>query len=149
TMWTRKWTFLLPWQRDDNYQMFEYACHEGNYGMEGILTAGTLEEAAEGPSGATKEKIDSRRAGARVEPGVPARDKRQTGASMARISRGSRRSCSLLIAMAVVATTTRAPAGFQQTSNSALDVVRVRPNIYMIAGVGGNITVQVGPIGAI
>jgi hypothetical protein len=39
TMWTRRWTFQLPWQKDDSYQMFEYACHEGNYGMEGILTS--------------------------------------------------------------------------------------------------------------
>ncbi|MEP7310917.1 MAG: hypothetical protein ABJA98_35925 [Acidobacteriota bacterium] len=39
TMWTRRWTVLLPWQKDDSYQMFEYACHEGNYGMEGILSS--------------------------------------------------------------------------------------------------------------
>jgi len=39
TMWTRRWTFQLPWQKDDSYQMFEYACHEGNYGMEGILSS--------------------------------------------------------------------------------------------------------------
>ena len=43
TMWTRRWTFLLPWQKDDNYQMFEYACHEGNYGMEGILRIGRVD----------------------------------------------------------------------------------------------------------
>jgi hypothetical protein len=43
TMWTRQWTVFLPWQKDDNYQMFEYACHEGNYGMEGILTSGRSE----------------------------------------------------------------------------------------------------------
>ena len=39
-MSTRRWTVLLPWQKDDNYQMFEYACHEGNLGMEGILAGG-------------------------------------------------------------------------------------------------------------
>ncbi|MEO8257518.1 MAG: hypothetical protein ABI868_09270 [Acidobacteriota bacterium] len=43
TMWTRRWTILLPWQKDDTYQMFEYACHEGNLGMEGILTSGRVE----------------------------------------------------------------------------------------------------------
>ena len=43
TMWTRRWTVLLPWQKDDDYQMFEYACHEGNLGMEGILTSGRVE----------------------------------------------------------------------------------------------------------
>jgi hypothetical protein len=47
TMWTRPWTFMLPWQKDDTYQMFEYACHEGNYGMEGILSGGRIEEEAE------------------------------------------------------------------------------------------------------
>jgi len=46
TIWTRRWTFLLPWQKDDGYQMFEYACHEGNYGMEGILSGGRVEEQA-------------------------------------------------------------------------------------------------------
>ena len=43
TMWTRRWTVLLPWQKDDNYQMLRYACHEGNLGMEGILTSGRVE----------------------------------------------------------------------------------------------------------
>jgi len=38
TTWTRPWTFLLPWRSDDpNYQkpedLYEYACHEGNYRM--------------------------------------------------------------------------------------------------------------------
>jgi hypothetical protein len=36
--WTRPWTFVLPWRADDpNYQkpedLYEYACHEGNYRM--------------------------------------------------------------------------------------------------------------------
>ena len=36
--WTRPWTFALPWRADDpNYQtpvdLYEYACHEGNYRM--------------------------------------------------------------------------------------------------------------------
>jgi hypothetical protein len=36
--WTRPWTFVLPWRSDDpNYQspedLYEYACHEGNYRM--------------------------------------------------------------------------------------------------------------------
>lgn len=38
TMWTRPFTFVLPWRSDDpNYQqpehLYEYACHEGNYRM--------------------------------------------------------------------------------------------------------------------
>lgn len=36
--WTRPWTFVQPWRADDpNYQkpedLYEYACHEGNYRM--------------------------------------------------------------------------------------------------------------------
>ena len=29
-IWTAPWTVEFPWQRDENYQMFEYACHEDN-----------------------------------------------------------------------------------------------------------------------
>ena len=37
-MYTRPWTFVLPWKADDpNYQkpedLYEFACHEGNYRM--------------------------------------------------------------------------------------------------------------------
>jgi hypothetical protein len=31
---------------DDSQRPFEYACHEGNYGMKNILTAARAEEAA-------------------------------------------------------------------------------------------------------
>ena len=38
TMYTRPWTIVLPWRADDpNYQnpedLYEFACHEGNYRM--------------------------------------------------------------------------------------------------------------------
>jgi hypothetical protein len=36
TTWTKPWTAVLPLQRTTN-QIYEYACHEGNYGMAGIL----------------------------------------------------------------------------------------------------------------
>jgi hypothetical protein len=29
-IWTAPWTVELPWQRDDEYEIFEYACHEDN-----------------------------------------------------------------------------------------------------------------------
>jgi hypothetical protein len=50
--WARPWTFAMNLTRKDaSQQPFEYACHEGNYGMVGILLAGraddkTAEEAA-------------------------------------------------------------------------------------------------------
>jgi glyoxylase-like metal-dependent hydrolase (beta-lactamase superfamily II) len=36
-----------------------------------------------------------------------------------------------------------------QVSGEDLEVLQVRPNVYMIAGAGGNIAVQIGPLGAI
>ena len=38
TTWTRKWTVQIPMLRNPE-RIYEYACHEGNYGMEGILSA--------------------------------------------------------------------------------------------------------------
>lgn len=38
TTWTRPWTAQIP-MRKSNDALYEYACHEGNYGMEGILSS--------------------------------------------------------------------------------------------------------------
>jgi hypothetical protein len=43
TTYERSWTVALPMARIDG-PMFEYACHEGNYGMEGILSGARAEE---------------------------------------------------------------------------------------------------------
>jgi hypothetical protein len=42
--WTRPWTAKLPWNRIDGL-IYEYACHEGNYGMEHMLSAARAAEA--------------------------------------------------------------------------------------------------------
>jgi len=43
TTWTKPFTAQVPMKRSSEV-MFEYACHEGNYGMTGILAgARTLE----------------------------------------------------------------------------------------------------------
>jgi len=42
--WTRPWTFGLPWTEDDSQPIFEYACHEGNYGLRNILSAGRSDD---------------------------------------------------------------------------------------------------------
>ena len=34
--WSSDWTASMPMQRTDS-PLFEYACHEGNYSMPGIL----------------------------------------------------------------------------------------------------------------
>ena len=36
---TRPWTLAVPLIRDDDYVIYEYACHEGNYGLRHILSA--------------------------------------------------------------------------------------------------------------
>jgi hypothetical protein len=44
--WMKPWTILIPLKRDPNYQMAEYACHEGNYAMKDILRGARAEEAS-------------------------------------------------------------------------------------------------------
>jgi len=47
---TKPWTVVKPMRRHDiadGRSIFEYACHEGNYGMEGILAGARAEERAE------------------------------------------------------------------------------------------------------
>jgi hypothetical protein len=52
TTWTKPWTYVLPWRSDDsNYQqpedLYEYACHEGNYRqMENALAGSRAIETA-------------------------------------------------------------------------------------------------------
>jgi hypothetical protein len=45
TTFTKPWTVAIPYV-DTGEDMFEYACHEGNYGMEGILSGAREEERA-------------------------------------------------------------------------------------------------------
>jgi hypothetical protein len=46
TVYTRPWTAVRPMQRLTNYQIYEYACHEGNYAMSHILSGARAEEKA-------------------------------------------------------------------------------------------------------
>ena len=43
TTWTRPWTAEIPMRRNDS-PLFEYACHEGNYGMTGTLSGARVVE---------------------------------------------------------------------------------------------------------
>jgi hypothetical protein len=51
--WTKPWTFTMNLTHDESQPAFEYACHEGNYGLANILSAARAEEAAakKGPVG--------------------------------------------------------------------------------------------------
>jgi len=42
--WVRPWTFGMQLTRDESQQIFEYACHEGNEGIQGILIAERLKD---------------------------------------------------------------------------------------------------------
>jgi hypothetical protein len=42
--WVRPWTVRFPIPRDESYQTFEYACHEGNYAMTNSLKAARASE---------------------------------------------------------------------------------------------------------
>jgi hypothetical protein len=45
-VYTQPWSVALPLNRDEHYQMFEYACHEGNLALPGELRAGRMREQA-------------------------------------------------------------------------------------------------------
>ena len=46
TTWTEPWTAMIPLKSSSD-ALFEYACHEGNIGMEGILAGARHQEAEE------------------------------------------------------------------------------------------------------
>ena len=45
----RPWTASMPLNRSPDYDLFEYACHEGNYGLPNSLSGARAEERAESP----------------------------------------------------------------------------------------------------
>ena len=47
TTFTKKWTVAIPMARTDE-QIYEYACHEGNYGMVNLLKGARVQEKAGG-----------------------------------------------------------------------------------------------------
>jgi hypothetical protein len=42
--WTAPWKVAFPLKRDPEYQIFEYACHEGNHAMRNILSGSRADE---------------------------------------------------------------------------------------------------------
>ena len=45
TTWTSPWTAMIPLQKAED-AIFEYACHEGNYGMTNLLAGARTQEKA-------------------------------------------------------------------------------------------------------
>jgi hypothetical protein len=44
--WTKPWSLMIPLRQSDQL-MYEYACHEGNIAMQGMLKGARMQEAAE------------------------------------------------------------------------------------------------------
>ena len=44
--YTEPWTVAFPYKRANNYQQFEYACHEGNWAVPNSLSGARAEEVA-------------------------------------------------------------------------------------------------------
>ncbi len=53
TTWTEPWTAVIPLKHSDD-KVYEYACHEGNIGLFGILSGHRAEEAAGKNAGSTQ-----------------------------------------------------------------------------------------------
>lgn len=45
TTWARSWTAAPTWKRSTN-RLYEFACHEANYAMDGILRGARADESA-------------------------------------------------------------------------------------------------------
>jgi hypothetical protein len=52
--YTATWKVAFPITREDGYQIFEYACHEGNYAMHNLLSAARAEDRADAAPAAKK-----------------------------------------------------------------------------------------------
>jgi hypothetical protein len=77
-VFTAPWTAQLEWTRDEGYQFFEYACHEGNVQVRNYITADRAkrEGYARGEGDPNEDDGNSRFATQfdfdRVAPGAPA-----------------------------------------------------------------------------
>jgi hypothetical protein len=52
-MYAKPWTVSIPFTRDDTYQIFEYACHEGNQAVALILGGARVQERQNAATGST------------------------------------------------------------------------------------------------
>ena len=57
-MWEAPFTLRMDWTRDDAYEFFEYACHEGNVQIRNYITADRAAREAEYARGRMVEPID-------------------------------------------------------------------------------------------
>ena len=43
-VYTAPWTVELEWTRNDDYRMYEFACHEGNVAIRDMITASRAQQ---------------------------------------------------------------------------------------------------------
>lgn len=53
--WTGPWTMHVPFKLDNEYTLYEYACHEANYGLSDILKGARAEEKKKAAGAASKK----------------------------------------------------------------------------------------------
>ena len=54
-VWQQPWSVMVPMIRNVE-RMYEYACHEGNYGMTNLLNGARVQERAAHVSGTTESR---------------------------------------------------------------------------------------------
>ena len=55
TTWTNAWTAMIPLKKTED-PIYEFACHEGNIGMEGILSGARAQEKAAAEAATTESR---------------------------------------------------------------------------------------------
>jgi hypothetical protein len=55
TTWTKQWSGEIPLRATDE-RLYEYACHEANYGLEGVLRGARAQDQRDAEPSATKKK---------------------------------------------------------------------------------------------
>ena len=55
-VYTTPWTVAMPLTRNQSYQIFEYACHEGNTAVENVLSGGRVEDAVTEAAATTRSR---------------------------------------------------------------------------------------------
>ena len=55
TTWTKQWSGEIPLRATDE-RLYEYACHEANYGLEGVLRGARAQDKRDAEPSATKKK---------------------------------------------------------------------------------------------
>ena len=54
TTWTRPWTYSYPMTISEEKPIYEYACHEGNFAMANLLSAGRMADEQDGDDAAQR-----------------------------------------------------------------------------------------------